>query len=113
MSKRDVLFDCGEAGDGVPNADWSALKEARAGIVGPVPMLLLYPIDRASQPRPGSTERSPLDAVGDLVGFGIVFPGAAVGAGGYYSVRLEPPSADDLEEIEDEIAEQLEAGRAR
>ncbi len=113
MSKRDVLFDCGEAGDGVPNADWSALKAARAGIVGPVPMLLLYPIDRASQPRPGSTERSPLDAVGDLVGFGIVFPGAAEGAGGYYSVRLEPPSADDLEEIEDEIAEQLEAGRAR
>lgn len=113
MSKRDVLFDCGEAGDGVPNADWSALKAARAGIVGPVPMLLLYPIDRASQPRPGSTERSPLDAVGDLVGFGIVFPGAAEGAGGYYSVCLEPPSADDLEEIEDEIAEQLEAGRAR
>ena len=113
MSKRDVLFDCGAAGDGVPNADWSGLKSARVGIVGQVPLLLLYPIDRASQPRPGSTERSPLDAIGDLVGFGIVFPGRAEGAGGYYSVVLEPPSADDLEEIEDEIAEQLEAGRAR
>ncbi|MBT2189444.1 Z1 domain-containing protein [Sphingobium nicotianae] len=113
MSKRDVLFDCGAAGDGVPNGDWSGLKTARAGIVGQVPLLLLYPIDRASQPRPGSTERSPLDAIGDLVGFGIVFPGRAEGAGGYYSVVLEPPSADDLEEIEDEIAEQLEAGRAR
>lgn len=113
MSKRDVLFDCGDAGDGVPNADWSALKTERARIVGQVPMLLLYPIYRASQPRPGTTERSPLDAVGDLIGFGIVFPGRAEGAGGYYSVLLEPPSADDLEEIEDEIAEQLEAGRAR
>ena len=113
MSRRDVLFDCGEAGDCIPTSDWSTLKTARTAIVGPVPLLLLYPIDRASQPRPGSTERSPLDAVGDLVGFGIVFPGSPEGAGGYYSVRLEPPSADDLEDIEDEIAEQLEAGRAR
>ncbi|MFT8807199.1 Z1 domain-containing protein [Gluconobacter oxydans] len=113
MSIRDVLFDCGEAGDAVPKSDWSTLKAARVAILGPVPLLLLYPIDKASQPRPGSTERSSLDAVGNLVGFGIVFPGAAEGAGGYYSVRLEPPSADDLEEIEDEIAEQIEAGRAR
>lgn len=113
MSRRDILFDCGEPGDAVPTSDWSTLKSARASIVGAVPMLLLYPIDRSSQPRPGSTERSPLEAVGDLVGFGIVFPGSAEGAGGYYSVRLEPPSADDLEDIEDEIAEQLEAGHAR
>lgn len=117
MSRRDVLFDCGEDGAAVTATDWSELKAARARIVGPAPtpLLLLYPIDRNSTPRPPRpgrpSERAPLEAVGDLIGFGIVFPGAAEGAGGYYSVRLEPPSADELEVMEDEIADQLEAGR--
>ncbi|RVC43721.1 beta-1,4-mannanase [Mesorhizobium sp. M4A.F.Ca.ET.090.04.2.1] len=111
MSRRDVLFDCADGGDAATETDWTRLKAVRAGVVGNVPLLLLYPIDRNSTPRKASGQRVALEAVGDLVGFGIVFPGSADGSGGYYSVRLEPPSADDLEDIEDEIAEQLEAGR--
>ncbi|AOO80310.1 Z1 domain-containing protein [Bosea vaviloviae] len=111
MSRRDVMFDWVEEGDAATSSDWSGLKAARADVVGDTPLLLLYPIDRRSTPRPGSRERVALDAVGDLIGFGIVFPGSVEGSGGYYSVRLEAPSADDLQDIEDEVAEQLEAGR--
>lgn len=111
MSRRDVLFDCADSSAAVAETDWSDLKVARAGIVGNIPLLLIYPIDRNSTPKKPSRQRVALDALGDLVGFGIIFPGSAEGSGGYYSVRLEPPSADDLEDIEDEIAEQLEAGR--
>lgn len=115
MSRRDVLFDCGDPAEPVTATDWSDLKAARARIVGAIPLLLLYPIDRHSIPRPPRpgrpSERVPLEALGDLIGFGIVFPGAAEGAGGFYSVRLEPPSADELEDMEDDIADQIDAGR--
>ena len=75
-----------------------------------MPLLLLYPIDRKSGPKEKS-QRVALEAIGDLVGIGIVFPGSTEGAGGYYAVELRGASADELDDVEQEIEEQLEAGR--
>lgn len=111
MSRGDVLFDCeGSRIDSLQN--WEPLKVARNAIWPKQPLLLLYPIDRNSQPKAGSSTRAALDAVGDLIGLGIVFPGTVIGAGDYYSVELRPASADELDDIEAEVEEQLEAGRA-
>lgn len=68
------------------------------------PLLLLYPINKNSQPRGGSTVREALDAVAHVVGLAIVFPGAA---------RLTPQSYvmpnlnidDDVETPDDEDLE--------
>jgi hypothetical protein len=99
MSRSDILFDC------VPRPElnnqvlsWDKLKETRSAVVGEVPLLLLYAIDRASQCQAGSKTRIALDATGDLLAFGIVFPGAREGAGTYYSVVLKQPAADEQEE---------------
>lgn len=50
-----------------------------------------------------------LGAVGDLIGFGIVFPGSKDTAGAYYSIEIEGPSAEELDEIEAEEEEAREA----
>ena len=115
MSRKDVLFDCGEdLRDQVPATEkWESLKEVRAAAVGPVPLLLLYPIDKDSRPAREGGSRVPLDAIDHLLGIGIIFPGSSEGAGGYYSVTLQGASADELDDVEQEIEEQLEAGRVR
>ncbi len=103
------MLDCPE----IPfdrNADWSTLKEARRAAIGNVPLLLLYPINRVSEPRPGTKSREPLDACTDQVGIGIVFPGSPAGAGGYYHVNLDPPSSEDLDAIDAEMTEREEQG---
>ena len=78
--------------------------------IGAVPLLVLYAIDRNSRPQRPSRRRTSLDAVGDILGFGIVFPGSDAGAGGYVRVNLEAPSGDEIESLDDEIYERLEAG---
>jgi hypothetical protein len=103
MSRQDVMFDCPDSGFD-KKADWSALKMARLGHVGNRPLLLLYPIEQASVPRRGKS-RAPLDACGDQIGIGIVFPGSVAGAGGYYRVNLDPPDSEDLDDIEAEVNE--------
>lgn len=107
MSKRDLLFDCGP--DIPSNAGWDELKAARIKAVGHVPLLLLYPIDRASKPKRESNVRVPLDAAFDVLGLGIVFPGSVTEGAKYVSVELRPPSADEIEEIEAEEAAQAVA----
>ena len=99
MSRSDVLFDCVERPTFHEDSpSWERLKEARAAAVGDVPLLLLYAIDRASPAKKDSKTRIALDAVGDLLGFGIVFPGPAEEAGEYISVELSAPSADEPDE---------------
>lgn len=107
MSRRDILFDCGEirANDG----GWAELKAARAQAVGDVPLLLLYPIDRASKPQRNSSVRVALDAASDVLGYGIVFPGSLTEGANYVSVELSPLSADQIDAIEEEEAVQAEA----
>ncbi|WP_010426814.1 Z1 domain-containing protein [Pseudomonas syringae] len=110
MSRRDVLFDCLDDSTSEVNDDWSSLKNYRANKVGNIPLLLIYPIDKDSEPNIlRDTKRLPLNALGDLIGIGIVFPGNERAAGGYVSVSLDVPSADELDAIEQEELEQATA----
>ena len=107
MSKRDIVFDCI---DGVEHyGGWADLKAARLERVGPVPLLLLYAIDRHSPPERKSDVRESLSAVHDVLGLGIVFPGSVTEGGNYVSVELQPVSAEEIAEIEQEEAAQAEA----
>ncbi len=115
MSRSDILFDCvprPKLPDEAPS--WDTLKDVRRTVVGAVPLLLLYAIDRASQPRAGSETRIALDAAGDLLGFGIVFPGPQEGAGTYYSVVLSQPAADepDARDVTDEEERELRVAQS-
>ncbi|MFO7310376.1 MAG: Z1 domain-containing protein, partial [Pseudomonadota bacterium] len=107
MSRRDVVFDC--AGDVGGNGSWEELKAARLDAVGQVPLLLLYPIARDSRPERESKARVPLDAVHDVLGIGIVFPGSVTEGGNFVSVELQPLSAEEVAAIEEEEAAQTEA----
>ncbi len=107
MSKRDLLIDCGED---MPNGTrWNDLKAARSESVGQVPLLLLYPIDRTSEPKRKSNVRTALNATFDVLGYGIVFPGSVTEGGNYVSLELRPLSADEIDEIAAEEAAQAEA----
>lgn len=107
MSRRDVVLDCGDGVGG--NGSWEELKAARLEAVGQVPLLLLYPIARDSRPERESKARVPLDAVHDVLGIGIVFPGSITEGGNFVSVELQPLAADDVAAIEEEEAAQTEA----
>lgn len=101
MSKRDILIDA-PAGIKGPDESWDALKDVRPN----VPLLLLYPINSLS---PSSRKtREPLNAVGDLIGFGIVFPGSKDHAGDYYAVELEIPAMEQIDEEDPELDDELE-----
>ena len=107
MSKRDLLFDCTRP---MPNdPGWEALKVGRIEAIGHVPLLLLYPIDRISEPRRASNVRVSLNAALDVIGYGIVFPGSVTEGGNFVSVELRPFSAEEVDEIAAEETAQVEA----
>lgn len=101
MSKRDILVDVNDVGVKA-DASWNTLKLCRPK----VPLLLLYPIEAESKPsdkrpsRGGEPTRMALNAVGDLMGMGIVFPGSPDRSGDYFSVELDVPTPEQLEEDE-------------
>mgnify|MGYP006269374105 CR=1 FL=1 len=101
MSKRDILIDVDPEDRPAPgeHLQWNDLKEVRP----PVPLLLLYPIDAQSPPLRQTKNRESLDAVGDLMGFGIVFPGSPDHSGNYFAVELDAPASEDVED--DDLAE--------
>lgn len=76
MSKEDRVADlCADDPDlaakarRMPDADLQGLRPPGIGL------LVLYPIDRRSEPDEGNLRnREPLDAVADVLGLGIVFP---------------------------------------
>lgn len=108
MSKRDVLFDCPDLEiDNLAQATWLDLKQLREQALGEKPLLLLYPIDRNSVPEKRfMTSRKPLDALHDVMAFGMLIPGSTDFSGTYVSVDLTPISGDELDRIE---AEELES----
>lgn len=93
MSKHDVLVDV-EDSVPFPTAGWDELKRRRPA----VPLLLIYPIDKKSTPAKASGHRVPLDAAGNLIGLGFIFPGESDRSGRYFSVELNVPTPDQLEE---------------
>lgn len=105
MSRAEICFDSPSV-EVSKKDSWEDLKRRRAAAGENGPMLLLYPIDGASRAKEGSEERVDLDAVGDLIGLGIVFPGSVANSGDYFAVQVDR-SIDENEE--DATAEALEA----
>jgi len=115
MSRRDLLIDCPppeqRAGE-LNNADWERSKEWRRTQAGDKPLLLLYAIDRISEPMRANGARVPLDAIHDVLGYGIVFPGSTTEGGGWISVQLRPVLVEDEAAAEEEAQELLQAAEA-
>lgn len=107
MSRSDIAFDCPEKMEA--GKSWDDLKQLRAAAIGQVPLLLLYAIDRDSAPRDGSRERVPMEAVHDVLGYGVVFPGSVKEGAEFVSVELETVSADEIDSIEAEEMAQADA----
>ena len=72
--------------------------------------MILYPIDRDSPPRTGTKTRTDLAALNDLVGIGIVFPGEPDRSGDYYSVTIDAPTPEQLDEEEVVDEQSVNAG---
>ena len=106
MSKTDILLDVPV---GIDDGDWEVLKKARREAIGERPLLLLYPIDRNSPARAGSPSRVALDAARDVLGIGLVMPLSRDHGGNFVSVELAPPSAEELEAMEQEDMDAVEA----
>jgi hypothetical protein len=106
MSRTDIAIDVpGGVGDG----DWEDLKLARRNALGERPLLLLYPIDRNSPARSGSASRVNLDAAHDIIGLGLVLPLSKDHGGDFVSVELAAPSTEELEAMEQEDMDAVEA----
>lgn len=101
ISKADLLSDCPGASPVSNKPD--EIRKQREEIVGTrTPLLLLYPIEAASEPKmKNSKHRVALDAVGDLIGVCIVFPGDKKASGDFWRVDLSF-DVDDLEEGDSE-----------
>ena len=98
MSRGDLWFDC--RAEFPLRGGWQELKIKRTEIVGQRPLLLLYAVDRVSRPRDSQYgRRVPLDAVRDVLAYGVVFPGSITEAAEHVSVVLRPQWAEDPEEI--------------
>lgn len=107
MSKSDILVDV-EGTGGLKGGSWREFKSRRPQNR---PLLLIYPIHAKSEPTPRNSgpdsRRVALEAVMDLIGIGIVFPGSEDLAGDFYSVELEVPAPEEfgvgeLSEVHDE-----------
>jgi hypothetical protein len=98
MSKSDVLIDAGKAVPRAGSKSWDELKAERPS----VPLLLIYPIDKRSEPEKPSEIRAPLDAVDHIPGMGIVFPGTQMASGKFLAVNLEVEVPKLMESTGDE-----------
>lgn len=85
MSRADIMTDVSEdlRPDSPDQKDWSWMKQKREVAVGGRPMLLLYPIDRISEPLSKGkkdSKRIDLDAEHNVLGIGLVFPQLGIDA---------------------------------
>ncbi|NJP66686.1 Z1 domain-containing protein [Streptomyces spiramenti] len=71
MSRRDAVVDL--TGD-VGRLTESDIRKLRRRELPTTGLLVLYPIDRISEPEPGKKLRAPLDAEEHVIGVGMVFP---------------------------------------
>jgi hypothetical protein len=95
MSRRDAAIDL--TGD-TRRFDEEQIKRARLDQLPETGLLVLYPIDRVSQPAPGRKSRAPLNADVDVIGVGLVFPQPGVDS----AVEWDYISAD-LSKIDIEV----------
>lgn len=101
MSRKDLLLDLGITAP--DDASWDTLKALRNANDAP-PLLLLYPIEARSEPARASKAgksptREPLNAVADVLGLGMVFPGERELSGTYVSANIVPEASEPLDEL--------------
>ncbi|UGT56945.1 Z1 domain-containing protein [Nocardia asteroides] len=74
MSRRDAGLDL----DGITSATQEGdINKARKAQQPDVGLLVLYPIDKISEPEPAKNKREPLNAPEHVIGVGLVFPSPA------------------------------------
>lgn len=94
MSRRDVVVDLDNIGRGL---SWADLKSARWSQTK-TPLLVLYPIDRVSEPAPAyARSRDRLDADGDVLGMGILFPPTEVDTPVKYIQVILPEEGEEID----------------
>ncbi|MFE7773120.1 Z1 domain-containing protein [Streptomyces sp. NPDC057445] len=71
MSRRDAAVDL--TGDTAKLAEEAIMDKRRAQLPD-TGLLVLYPIDKVSQPSPSKNRRAPLNAEEHVIGVGLVFP---------------------------------------
>jgi transcriptional regulator with XRE-family HTH domain len=102
MSRRDVRLDGTTA---TAATDWNSVKRARQREIGDrTPLLLLYAIDRLSEPARDTSYRTALDAVADVLGIGLVLPERGQRRS-YVRVRLPQEDADETEDVAADMPE--------
>ena len=102
MGRSDITVDVDPQPDAVGRMSWDDLKELRE----PIPLLLLYPIDRRSEPLASFSRRASLDASADVLGLGVVFPEARVRTPiSYVSAPIDESLNENLEFAEEELGE--------
>lgn len=102
MSRRDVLLDVTTP---TTASDWRGVKRARQREVGDrTPLLLLYAIDKLSEPAKDTNYRTALDAQADVLGVGLVLPERGQRRS-YVRVRLPQEDAEETEDITADLPE--------
>jgi hypothetical protein len=113
MSRDDLLGDIAELPPEEKRLNWGLIKGVREDLRLP-PLLVLYPIDRNSKPMREDTRskgdeavREEMDAMRDLMGVGIYFPGKAELSLTYVSARLPEQEAEEEFVAEDAMPAEL------
>jgi hypothetical protein len=101
MSRRDLLADI-DTDVGILEDSWESYKDIRESRAQP-PLLLLYPIEKESKPKQGTDTRVALNAVRDVLGMGVVFPGLHAATQVYVSAAITPDDAVETPEGEDSL----------
>ncbi|MFD3591469.1 Z1 domain-containing protein [Nocardia sp. NPDC058640] len=74
MSRRDAGLDLDGITSSTTEGDIAKVRKAQQPDAG---LLVLYPIDKVSEPEPSKTKRVPLNAPEHVIGVGLVFPSPA------------------------------------
>jgi hypothetical protein len=108
MSETDVAVDVPQPAAELRGRNRDELRDLRDVTSPDKGLLLIYPISKDSQPRAGSKERAPLDAVQHVIGLALAFPDVPqsdLTPQNYMTVELpdsgsEQIDIDDLDDME-------------
>jgi hypothetical protein len=110
MSRQDLFADCDVPPAESGNWSWDDIKKYRHA-KGMRPMLILYPISADSIPAArSSTSREPMQALMDVLGVGIVFPGSPGAGLEYIHADIRPADAEDGAQQADPLPDEDERG---
>jgi hypothetical protein len=109
MSKPDRVADLVPAASvkqGTPDAELQRMRDDDGrGLV------VLYPIDKTSQPKQGAEDRVALDAAGDLIGVALCFPTAKLGTEPHNTIQVDLGDLMAIDVAETEEYEDIEGSQ--